>query len=132
MFLGICVLTEETHTSVIQDSLKDGITYILRHLTPESRFCLYVNLAVVRDGFDRSKRQCVEGRTGSELGSVWKAEQCVCVCVCGHTRKCMVACICVFLCGGLHCINVIVTLLNLNFIHLKLLYMINCNVLAIC
>ena len=141
------MLTEETHTSVIQDSLKDGITYILRHLTPESRFCLYVNLAAVRDGFDRSKQQCVEGRTGSELGSVWKAEQevswevcgrqnsvcvCVCVCVCGHTRKCMVACICVFLCGGLHCINVIVTLLNLNFIHLKLLYMINCNVLAIC
>ena len=92
-------------------------------------------------------------------GSVWKAEQevswevcgrqnsecvcvcvfvCVCVCVfvcvcvCGHTRKCVVACICVFLCGGLHCINVIVTLLNLNFIPLKLLYMINCNVLAIC
>jgi len=103
VFLGICVLTEETHTSVIQDSLKDGITYILRHLTPESRFCLYVNLAAVRDGFDRSKQQCVEGRTGSELGSVWKAEQEVSWEVCGRQNSvCVCLCVCVWTHSQVH------------------------------
>ena len=48
----------------------------------------------------------------------------MCVCVCVFVRVCV--CVCVW--GSLHCVNEIVTLLNLNCIYL---YMANCNALCI-
>ena len=40
---------------------------------------------------------------------------CVCVCMCVCVCTCAWMCVCVFVCGSLHCMNEIVTLLNLTW-----------------
>ena len=62
-----CVFTDESYNDYIKGSLKDGVTYIQRDLMPESRYCVFVNLAANKDSFENFKRKCVDARTGSEL-----------------------------------------------------------------
>ena len=61
------MFTDESYNDYIKGSLKDGVTYIQRDLMPESRYCVFVNLAANKDSFENFKRKCVDARTGSEL-----------------------------------------------------------------